>query len=437
MSRRSDLVVRAGETECDGIDGNLTSSIDDLTRAELVVRLRDQTPDWWSALEVQIDGEVAFTGSVLTAEPRAAAGIRLSAASGIEMTETLMGIVLAEDFRVQDVAYASARAAGFTRERMVILGLDDLPCEPIEIVTPLWGVTTARRVEFGSLALVPVQDGLRALQRFRGTPDDVAAAWAEADAFGVVVRDAPTLDDAEESALEAIDVCLAWLAVRVRFGHALLPDQTVSRFDRETARTLPRREGVMAVRGLRTGRRWLRDPRSFARRGTLDINAGDALWPPLEMRLATSDRLALLAARQVALTDDLIEAAAGISTALECYIGQISPEPTFTREELDRLRGDLPDWLSSEQAQRAREVLGMANQASFGQRLRAALQQDDVPLTDAEWTALQRVRGVRNRAVHGSEALGVDADAIALATSILSRALVYRAARLNEQALVG
>ena len=435
MSRRPDLIVRAGETECDGIDGTLTSSIHDLARAELVVRLREDTPDWWSPLEVWIDGEVAFTGSVLTAEP-GDAGISLSAASGIEMTETLMGIVLAEDFPVQDVAYASARAAGFTRDRMVIHGLDDLPREPIEIVTPLWGVTTERRVEFGSLALLPVQDGLRALEPFQGTPDDVAAAWADADAFGLVVRDAQALDDAEESALEAIDVGLAWLAARVRFGHARLPDQTVSRFDRETARTLPRREGVMAVRGLGTGRRWLRDPRSVARRGTLAVGAGDTLWPPLEMRLATSDRLALLAARQIAVSDDLIECAAAISTAFEFYIGQISPAPTFTRDELDRLRGALPDWLSSEQARRAREVLGMANQASYGQRLRAALQQDAVPLTDAEWKALQRVRGVRNRAVHGSEALGVDADAIALATSVLSRALVYRVARLNQQALV-
>jgi hypothetical protein len=251
-----------------------------------------------------------------------------------------------------------------------------------------------------------------------------------------VVRDAQTLDDAEESALEAIDACLAWLAVRVRFGHALLPDQTVSRFDRETGRTLPRREGVMAVRGLRTGRRWLRDPRSVARRGKLALNSGDSLWPPLDVRLATSDRLALLAARQVALTDDLVEAAAGISTAFEFYIGRIAPGPTFTGPELERLKDDLPDWLSSEQAHRAREILGMANQASFGQRLRAALQQDGVPLTAAEWKTLQRVRGVRNRAVHGSEALGIDADAIAVATSILSRALVYRVARLNEQALV-
>jgi hypothetical protein len=429
------MVVRAGETECDGIDGTLTSSIDDLARADLVVRLREAAPDWWAPLEVLIDGEVAFTGSVLTAEP-AAAGVNVSAASGIEMTETLMGIVLAEDFPAQDMVYASARAAGFTRDRMYIHGLEDLPREPIEIVTPLWGVTTERRVELGPLALLPVQDGLRALGPFRGTPDDVTAAWAGADAFGLVVRDAQTLDDAEESALEVIALGLAWLAVRTRFGYAVLPDQTVSRFNRETARTLPRREGVMAVRGLRTGRRWLRDPRSVARRGTLALNVGDTLWPPLEMRLATSDRLALLAARQVAATDDLVEAAAAISTAFEFYIGEISLEPTFTRDELDRLRADLPDWLNSEQARRAREVLGMVNQPSYGQRLRAAFQQDGVPLTEAEWKVLQRVRGVRNRAVHGSEALEIDADAIALATSILSRALVFRAARLNQQRLV-
>lgn len=436
MSKPPKMTLRAGGTEFDASDGRLTSSIHDLARAEFVAHLRPDAPDWWAPLEVQFDGRTAFTGSVLTATP-SREGIRVAAASGVEMTEVLMGILSAEDFPVQDMAYASARAAGFTRDRMVISGLDELPREPIEIVAPLQGVQTDRRVQIGTLTVLPVADGLHALTPFRDVPSDVARAWEEADSFGLVVCDARALADAEEEAIELVDIALAWLAVRVRYGYARLPDGTASQFERETARTLPRREGVMAVRGLSTARRWLRDPRNLARRGNLQVERGDILWPPLPVTLATSDRLALTAARQVAMSQDLVERAAAISAAFEYYIGKASPSPTFSGEEIKRLKGELPEWLTDEQRRRARDVLGsMLNQVSYGQRLRFTLQQDGVPVTADEWKALQRVRKIRNRAVHGSEALATDADDIEVATSILSRALVYRMATTGARQLV-
>jgi hypothetical protein len=431
------MTLRAGRAEFNASDGRLTSSIHDLSRAEFVAHLRSDAPDWWAPLEVQIDGWTAFTGSVLTAIP-SREGIRLAAATGVEMTEVLMGIFSAEDFPVQDMAYASARAAGFRRDRMVISGLDDLPREPIEIVAPLQGVQTDHRVQIGTLTVLPVIDGLQALAPFRDVPAEVASAWEEADSFGLVVCDAQALADAEEEAIDLVDTALAWLAVRVRYGLARLPDGTASRFERETARTLPRREGVMAVRGLSTARRWLRDPRNVARRGNLQIECGDILWPPLRSTLATSDRLALTAARQVAMSQDLVERAAAISAAFEYYIGKASPPPTFSCEEIGRLRDELPEWLTKEQRRRAREVLGsMLNQVSYGQRLRFTLQQDGVPVTTDEWKVLQRVRKIRNRAVHGSEALATDADDIEIATSILSRALVYRMTKTDTRRLTG
>jgi hypothetical protein len=71
----------------------------------------------------------------------------------------------------------------------------------------------------------------------------------------------------------------------------------------------------------------------------------------------------------------------------------------------------------------------MANQFSLTRRLRSALERDGVPITPAELDTLKRVRDVRSRALHGSEALEISSEEIDLACSLLSRALVHRMAR--------
>jgi hypothetical protein len=403
--------------------------MDDMARAELLAHLGTVAPDWWAPLEIRFDDRVAFTGSILSADPEKD-GVRVSAASGIELSEVLMGIFSAEDFPPQDLVYAAARAAGFTRERMRIHGLDDLPLEPVEVVVPLRNVEVAHRTMVGQLTLLPAGEGRRALDAFRSVPEQIAEDWEEARAFAVVLRDARVLADAELEVLEEVDAVLAWLAVRARFGQARLPDGSLLRFDRQTGRADPRRQGAMAVRGLATNRRWLRDARRVAHREPLALTAADVLWPPMTTQLSTGDRLALLAAREATVSLDPVVRAAAISAAFEYYSADASPPRLFDKGELKRLRNELPEWLTEDQTRRLGEVLGMANQFSFGQRLRTALQRDGVPVSETEWMVLQRVRKVRNRAVHGSEAPTTEADDLELACSLLSRALVYRMAHL-------
>lgn len=429
MAEHPQATFHAGGTSFDASQASLRSSIDDMARAELLAHLEAAAPDWWAPIEIRFDEHVGFRGSVLSAYPEAD-GIRLAVASGIEMTEILMGIMSAEDFPPQDVIYASAKAAGFPRERMVIHGLDDLPLEPVEVVTPLQDVEVGCRVEIGQVTLLPATEGRKALDVFTDVPKEIVAEWANAQAFALVLRDARALADAELEALEVLDAVLAWLAVRTRFGQARLPDGSLLRFNREAGRAVPKRHGVITVRGLATNRRWLRDPEQVARREPLALARTDVLWPPLTMHLPTGDRLALLTARRAALSLDPVERAAAISAAFEYYSADAAPPPLFMKHELKRLRDELPEWLSDEQSRRLHEVLGMANQYSLAQRLRTALRHDGVPVNEAEWSVLQRVRKVRNRAAHGSEAPTIEADDLELASSILSRALVYRMARI-------
>lgn len=425
------LTFRAADTTFPATQATITTSISDLARAELLVHITATAPDWWGSLEIESDASRAFSGSVLTAHPESD-GIRIHSASGIGMTEVLMGISSAEDFPPQDVVYAGARAAGFPRERMVIQGLDDLPFEPVEIVSPLQSIEVPSSVVLGRVTLLPPSEGQTALDAFREPADRIVAGWASASAFALVLCDASLLADAELEALEVIDASLAWLCVRGRFGQARLPDGSLLKFDREAGRAAPRRSGSISVRGLATNRRWLRDPELVARRNTLDLASSDVLWPPLTQRLSTSERLSLVSARQAILGLDQAERAAQISNAFEYYAADAAPPPLFDKGELRRLRSELPDWLSENQLRRIREVLGMVNQYSLGQRLRTALQNDGVPLTDNEWAVLQRVRKIRNRVAHGAEPESTEVADLDLALSLLSRALVYRMARVTR-----
>jgi hypothetical protein len=422
---------RAASTLFSATEATITTSISDLARAKMLAQIGAVAPDWWGSLEIESDGRHMFSGSVLTAVSDED-GIRVSAASGIEMTEVLMGISSAEDFPHQDVVYAGAKAAGFSRERMVIQGLGDLPLEPIEVVSPLAGLEAPRSVALGRVTLLPPSEGRKALDAYRQPTDASVKEWDCASSFALVVCDHTLLAEAELEALEIIDASLAWLTVRGRFGQACLPDGSLLMFDREAGRSAPRRAGAISVRGLATNRRWLRDPQLVTRRNALDLEENDVLWPPLTQRLSTSERLALLAARNAILGLDQAERAAEISDAFEYYAADAAPASLFEKSELRRLGRELPDWLSDDQLRRIREVLGMANQYSLGQRLRAALQIDEVPITNEEWAVLQRVRKIRNQVAHGAEPRGTDAADLDLALSLLSRALVYRMARVTR-----
>lgn len=428
MPDTPEIKVVVGDIELGLTDGSWSTSIRDLARADLTVDLTVPAPDWWAGLELRAQGEIAFRGSVLVAEP-VGDGMHVSAASGVEMTEHMMGIVAAEDFPVQDMVYAAASAAGFSRDRMVIQGLDELPFEPFEIVAPLRGVVVERRLEMGNVVLLPHAVGRKALEFFHDVPEEFGAAWNQADAFALTIADGRLLAEVEARGIEAIDAAVAWLVVRARYGYARLPDGTRSQFDRVRARTLPLRRGPSAVRGLATNRRWLRDPEGAAVRDQLKLPGGDLAWPQLDGRLTTADRFALLAARDAAMSRDLVERATAISTAWEFYCADASPPALFDGEEVARLKDQLPGWLADEQRRRMEEILGMANQFSLARRLRTALELDAVPITAGEWRTLQRVRKVRNRAVHGSEALATSADDLDLSCSVLARALVYRMAR--------
>jgi hypothetical protein len=80
--------------------------------------------------------------------------------------------------------------------------------------------------------------------------------------------------------------------------------------------------------------------------------------------------------------------------------------------------------LSHAQRVRLRDLGSRANDAPLLARLRAALERDDVDITDDEFALLRKTRDLRNALEHGRTLTSVEDRAIARALGIVDRVLV-------------
>jgi hypothetical protein len=71
----------------------------------------------------------------------------------------------------------------------------------------------------------------------------------DAPAYVLTLATASRMLDAEEEALAQIDLALAWLITRLRYGLATLPDGRPLPFRRRESLARPRRRDPVAVRG--------------------------------------------------------------------------------------------------------------------------------------------------------------------------------------------
>jgi hypothetical protein len=433
-----DLTVRVGSAKMPGYAAGWRSALDELSTAQFDIDLEEASGpvDYLGGAEIAIDGHKTWEGTVVEAEPRGAK-VHVEGTDGVSMTEQLMGAMGSEECPVMDVAYAIARSSGFAEENIVISHLDELPLETMEVVVAVKGVEVPGRRRIGPVTLVPAAHGMEVLGSFEigRLGETLVDAIEAASCFAVVVKTLNRLWDAEQAALADVDAVLGWLAVRARFGLAHLPDGTRQRYSREVTRTLPRRGDAMAIRGLATGRRWIRDPATLVDRPLLSLeDHGGLLSPALTAEIESTDRLALLAASR-AFDGDPIQRIVALWEAWELYAGAASSAPVFSTEELGRLGEDLPGWLSERQAKRVSELLQLANNQPLSRVLRAALEDDGVPVAKEEWKALWRLRRVRNRSVHGADSRKLEIRDLELSCSLLSRALVFRLGRGTEALL--
>lgn len=96
------------------------------------------------------------------------------------------------------------------------------PTWTFEVIAPVDGLTVDRTVDFAGIRFLPQAVGVRAISGL-DVGDEMREGF-EASAYALALVTAARALDAEERGLAKVDLALAWLTVRLRYGLATLPD---------------------------------------------------------------------------------------------------------------------------------------------------------------------------------------------------------------------
>jgi hypothetical protein len=262
-------------------------------------------------------------------------------------------------------------------------------------------------------------------------PDELLERYRDASCWALTLKTAPTLYDAESEGLKAIDLALAWLTARTQYSGATLPRNEPRRYRRSWTRSHVSRRDIVVVRGIATGRQWLRAPTDPPNRPILQLEDIDDLSSiPLPIKLSQEFSEAITAWRRALDDSNLLSAVVALWESIEFYVAGIHSGKLFEKEERSAVRTRALTGLEGAQRERVAEVLAMLNQPSLMFRLKLAIKTDQVPITETELSLLTRVRKLRNDFVHGRSSEEPTEEDVRYAIGIVNRLLVCRVRRL-------
>ena len=433
LGKKQRFLVRFGPAEVGTAlkDGsiNRAANLKSDVNVELDLGRATATPDYFAGIAVGVEEgaqyDPQFTGVVVSAT-LTPDGVVVTGHGARALLENKISGFGAHRLQNFELIYSIARTGGLRDDQLDIEGMDALPREIFEVVTPLDGIELDQAATFGGVRFLPQRAGIRAFARFdihdRMKVDYEAAAYALA-----YVTSARTLA-AEEEGLAQIDLSLAWLTVRLRYGFATLPDGRPLSFSRSDSLTRVARRNVAMVRGVSTKRQWLRRTDTIRTERAVRLAAGSARLQPAMPSLNLQEQLAFLALTRAAHENDPLAAVQALFEAIEFYVSGVSAAEMFTKSERRQLRTSLPSSLTEQQFKRVCDLLSGLNNAPLRTRLMRALKDDRVPVLDGELDLLWRLRALRNDVVHGRSSEPPAAEDVEYATSIVARFLTYRAA---------
>jgi len=437
LANRRGFSLRFGEVEAGPAlrGAQMSSAMNQMPNAEVTIDLArlGMPVDYFSGLSMAaLAGESAyprFFGSVVSAEPKTEgpSEVRVEAVGAAPLSERqLMGMAV-RGLPPFELVYVVARSAGLREEQLNIEGLEQLPRESFEVVAPVDNVVVDQAAEFAGIRFLPGELGIRALAALE-VDQDLSGAYV-APAYALALVTANRCLDAEERGLALVDLALAWLTVRLRYGLAVLPAGQPLPFRRSESLASPARRDIVFVRGLATTRQWLRRPGTVAPPRSVGLTPPNPRVDPNLSRLNLQERQAMLALARAAREADSLARVQAMFEAIEFYVGDVKADKLFSRHDRKRILGSLPP-LSAEQSRRIEQLTGDLNNAPLRTRLMRILDIDAVPVAAAEIELLWRLRELRNDAVHGRRSELPAAEDVEYGVSIVSRMLVFRVARL-------
>lgn len=408
------------------VGGSFTSAINEPDRAWFTIEMPPGLRlEYLAPVKVDIDGHSMIEGSIIEAFPQGTR-VEVHVQSVVAMTEERMHGLVAQEFRPQDIAYAMARRVGFDDDHIDIDGLDDMPLEVFEFVVGIDGVTVSVPTRIGRVTFVPPGVGRRILDHFDPLPE-WADEFASAPAHAAVYTTEQHMHNAQVDALAEVDLALSWLATRTRYGLSHLPDGTLHRYERSQSNATPSRRDLLALRSILSGRRWIQRLGPRLRATPLGMGARSRLGDPsLPRGISFQMRQALLSAERALSAEDPIQRSQALWESMEFFLAGRERAELFDDAQRTELLACLRAAVPKDQHQRVADLLSMVNAPPPRQALRAAIDEEAIPVTDPEFALLFRIRKARNRATHGAKVEIPSSEDLDYACSILSRILVHR-----------
>lgn len=438
LSRRRSQVM-LGFTDVTGAlrGGNYRGTIED--RDSMTLRLDPamlppDPVDYLAPVEFHLPGSHGqgrrreFVGHTATAVEGPEGLLDLDAYGAMLLTERAIGYFAHDGLTAAEITYLFARSAGMSDEQLSIPDLDELPVETFEVIAPLYGITVVEPTEMVGVTVVPVDDALAAMVEMGFDADDLDRA----DSYALSLDTHRLGFHAERAGLDAIDLAIDWLATRLRYGLALLPDGTVQPFDRETRRALPRRGELVAVRGLLTQRRWLRSASMGLRATSVELDPDDSLLGRLPEQLTPGDRLALAACRRAMSEREPLARVQALWEAIEFLVAGFRAPKLFKRQDLEAIKAAIPAGIPQQLRERADRLISELNQPPLMARLRALIEHEALPCSEAEIDLLLRLRRIRNDAAHGRAAEPPAPDVLDQATAITCRLVASKLGQWDD-----
>lgn len=440
------LAVSFGANEIVGgvVRARTSEAADNVVYANLVISneaLLEARPDYQAEARLVMaagsEREVVFTGMVDTVTPgEEQTNVVLVSPLQLLRESRSAGLGVGAGTHVLETVWSLLRAWGVEAERIDFPQFRP-PLEVFEVATALDGVNIEEPVSIGRVRLLPDGDVSRLADGLG--PDELRGLYSGAPAYALVLQNAKTLFEAESEGVAAIDLALAWLTARTHYSSVALPGGHPRAFQRAWTRSRVSRREAVVVRGVATGRRWLRSPRDVHDRPELiPAEMDDLRSLPLPPDLPVVVREALSAWRRADEETDPLAAVVALWEAVEFYASGAKAPKVFPDKAVRRSLGRrATEGLEGDQRRRVEDVLGMLNQPPLLVRLKAALEADGVPYTEEELALLQRLRSIRNDLVHGRSKEAPRGQDLKYGKAVVNRMLVYRVSSLAKPMTTG
>lgn len=426
-----DITLRLGTNDVAGVrEFTVTQRLGAGASAEAGIgseRLSSARADYLADAAILDDQLVEMFLGVVESVTLAKDEAQVSLRNGVELQEALISGLGAAAISPLEMIWSLARTAGIPSEKIAIAGWAPGPVELFEVVVPVYGLELRTRWSVGHV-LFTVEEHARAAVDGLG-PDPLRTSFQDASCWAVTQIFAPTVLDAEALGASAIVSALGWLSLRSCLAAAALPNGQPIGFMRKNTVAMPYCGDSAYVRGLVTGRRWLRS-RSDARLAqVLNPNHVDLFSiPPFPQHLLTPQELEAIAAWQRSVGGaDLVARASAISEAIEFLCASESGKHAlFSKRDRGALLAFAREHYNEEQQRRFADMVAMLNAPSLLVKLKLWLEAENLVLTASDFEVLDRVRRARNDFVHGRSRDVPTSSDLRYASSVVNRMLVQR-----------